>query len=81
MAQFLDHRLLSLSSIYCLLVNLEAVPAVLQVSYHLVGGGQAGVDVGLGGLGTHLLRGEQHALGILGLELVGIGGLHVSHIA
>ena len=64
-----------------LLVHLEAVPAVLEVGNHLVGSGKTGVDVSLGGLGTHLLGGEQYSLGILGLELVAVGGLHVSHIA
>ena len=82
MARYLDHRFVSIKKppVY-LLVYLEAVPAILQVGNNLVGGCQTSVDVGLGGLGTHLLGGEQYALGILGLQLVCVSGLHVSYIA
>lgn len=45
-----------------LLVDAEAVLACGEEGYHLTGGGDAGVDVGLGCLRTHLFRCEEYAV-------------------
>jgi hypothetical protein len=38
-----------------LFVHLELCATILEEGVDLLGGGNTGIDIGLGGLGTHLL--------------------------
>ncbi len=59
---------------------METVDAVAEVGHGLFGGGDTGVDVGLGGLCTHFLGGKEHAVAKFLFEHIGIVGLDISHV-
>ena len=64
-----------------LLVNLELVPAILEVCDSLFSGGNAGVEVSLGCLSAHLLGSEEYAGSEFFLEVLSGVGLDVGNVA
>ena len=62
-------------------VDSEPVDTLFEVSYRLPGGGDTGVDIGFGRLGSHLFGGEEYPVAEFLGQCGGAGRSHVGYVA